>query len=175
MKLLCFSWLVTPAACGCRSLCVYFWAHGSWFGFIGQNNYFEYHTVLEKTAQCVQSDLFQTSWTVLAWSKDCDQFCGCACYYRTYRIFFLMPMVLYNVLTLNKFSMKIQKNSMQYGRRKEMHVLVEWIGKWERTEWSMVNGKVECLKQKKKSRFWSLSPGDLSQNLTPQCFWHITE
>lgn len=40
-----------------------------------------------------------------------------------------MPMVLYNVLTLNKFSMKIQKNSMQYGRRKEMHVLVEWIGK----------------------------------------------
>lgn len=40
-----------------------------------------------------------------------------------------MPIVLKNVLTLNKFSMKIQKNSMQDGRRREMPVLVEWIGK----------------------------------------------
>lgn len=175
MKLLCFSWLVTPAACGCRSLCVYFWAHGSWFGFIVQNNYFEYHTVLEKTARCVQSDLFQTSWTVLAWSKDCDRLCDRACYYSTDtpRGFFLMPMVLKNVLTLNKFSMKLQKNSMQDGRR-EMHVLVEWVGKWERTEWYMANGKVGCLKQK-KSRVWSLTLGYLSQNLTLQCYWHVTE
>lgn len=38
----------------------------------------------------------------------------------------------------------------------------------------MANGKVECLK-KKKSRVLSLTPVDLSQNLTLQCQWCVTE
>lgn len=40
-----------------------------------------------------------------------------------------MPAVLKNVLTFKKFSVKVQKNSMQDERRREMHGLVEWIGK----------------------------------------------
>lgn len=63
--------------------------------------------------------------TVLAWSEDCDWLCGRACCYTTDRPtgFFLMPVDLKNALTFNKFSMKVQKNSMQDGRRREMHVL----------------------------------------------------
>lgn len=41
----------------------------------------------------------------------------------------------------------------------------------------MIRGKWEggVFKTKKKSRVWSLTPGHLSQNLTLQCYWCVTE